>query len=574
MRAGMTQTLALMAALAALAALAAAGCATTPSSSSASSASLGGATVVINNAHIEGSSATVVVVAGDTIAAVGGPELLAQVPGTARVVDAAGGWLLPGLHDAHLHLLGGGLGLSRVLLLGTRTMPEVTARIAAWATANPTRPWVLGRGWPYEIVEKKADAPMWARFPTKEQLDAIVPDRPAAVRAYDGHTTWVNSAALKAAGITKDTPDPPDGTIVRLANGEPSGALLEGAWDLVLKVVPKPTREEMKAGLAAALSHLVALGVTSGDAIEAEPEEFDLLLELEREGKLPIDLNVLLPIEGDFDAYEEMRMRNTARVRFVGVKAFIDGVVESKTAFMLKPFTGTHNEVGRPLMEKQVFFDLVNKAHELGFQVSIHAIGDAGVRMSLDAIEAAQAACPEVTTRHRLEHIEVLDPADAPRFAALNVLASMQPYHSVPYPPDANVGAWPDNVGLERIQHAWAFRTLLDAKAPLTFGSDWPVYTASPLSGLAVATTRQDEKGFPPGGWVPAQRLTIPEAVHAYTVERGAPQGPAVDVGALQVGQQADLVVLPASVSVATPTTWFDAKARIVVVDGVVVVSP
>jgi predicted amidohydrolase YtcJ len=570
MRAGMTKTMAVVIAVAA------SGCVTTSSSGSSTTAaaSLDKATLVITGAHIEGSDATVVVVAGDAIAAVGGPELLAHLPNTARVVDAEGGWLLPGLHDAHLHLLGGGLGLSRVLLLGTRTMPEVSARIAAWAQANPTRPWVLGRGWPYEIVEKKADAPMWARFPTKEQLDAIVPDRPAAVRAYDGHTTWVNSAALKAAGITKDTPDPADGTIVRLANGEPSGALLEGAWDLVLKVVPKPTRDEMKAGLAAALTHLVALGVTSGDAIEAEPDEFDLLLELEREGKLPIDLNVLLPIEGDFDAYEAMRARSSARVRFVGVKAFVDGVVESKTAFMLTPYTGTHSEVGRPLMEKAVFFDLVNKAHARGFQVSIHAIGDAGVRLSLDAIEAAQRAYPDVKTRHRLEHIEVLNPNDAPRFAAQNVLASMQPYHSVPYPPDANVGAWPDNVGLERIQHAWAFRTLLDAKAPLTFGSDWPVYTASPLSGLAVATTRQDEKGFPPGGWVPAQRLTLPEAVHAYTVERGAPVGPAVDVGALQVGQQADLVVLPASVSVATPTTWFDAKARLVVVDGVVVVAP
>lgn len=528
-----------------------------------------GATLVVHHARVAGQpDASVVVVAGAAIAAVGGPELLEGLPPTVRSIDADGGWLLPGFHDAHLHLLGGGLGLARVLLLGARTWDETAARIVTWAKENPSRPWVLGRGWAYEIIEKKPGAPQWQNFPTKEMLDALVPDRPAVVRAYDGHTAWANSRALAAAGIGKDTPDPADGTIVRLENGEPSGALLEGAWDLVLNVVPKPNRDEMKAGLAAAVTHLLALGVTSGDAIEAEAEEFDLLLELDREGRLPMDLNVLLPIEGDFDAYTAMQSRSSPHVHFVGVKAFVDGVIESKTAFMLAPFTGTKDEIGRPLMAPERFFDLINKANARGFQVSIHAIGDAGVRLSLDAIAAARLAHPEVKVRHRLEHIEVVDLADAPRFAALGVVASMQPYHAVPYPPDANVGAWPDNAGPARWPRAWAWRSLLDAGAALTFGSDWPVYTASPLSGMAVATTRQNEQGFPPGGWVPEQRIRFDEALTAYSVERGAPAGPATTVGRLAAGQRADFVVFPKTTSASDPQTWFDSTARFVVVEG------
>ncbi len=554
--------------------LIATGCATTTPAGTPR-ADVAGATVVVHHARIAGHpDASVVVVAGATIAAVGGAELLAGLPSTVRTIDADGGWLFPGFHDAHLHMLGGGLGLARVLLLGARTYDETAGRIVTWAKQNPGRPWVLGRGWAYEIIEKKPGVPPWQNFPTKEMLDALVPDRPAIVRAYDGHTAWANSLALAAAGITKDTPDPPDGTILRRDDGEPSGALLEGGYDLVLKVIPEPGREEMKAGLAAAVAHLLALGVTSGDAIEGEPEEFDLLVELDREGRLPMDLNVLLPIEGDFDAYAAMQARSSPHVHFVGVKAFVDGVIESKTAFMLAPYTGTSSEIGRPLIEPARFFDLVNKAHARGFQVAVHAIGDAGVRLSLDAIAAARAAHPEVTVRHRLEHIEVLDLADAPRFAALGVVASMQPYHAVPYPPDANVGAWPDNAGPDRLQRAWPWRSLLDASAPLTYGSDWPVYTASPMSGMAVATTRQNAQGFPPGGWTPLQRVGFDEALKAYTVERGAPPGPSGTVGRLAPGQRADLVVFSKSVSPTDPRTWFDTAATVVIVEGAVVTPP
>lgn len=507
--------------------------------------------LVIHNARVWGHpSATAVVVVGQRIEEVGGEDLLAHT--AARTIDARGGLVLPGFHDAHVHLMGGGLSLARVQLGGTRTLEQTLATVKAWADAHPERPWVLGRGWSYDMVPK-------GTFPTAKDLDRVVADRPAYLRAYDGHTAWLNTKALELAKITRDTKDPDDGTIVRDAAGNPTGVLLEGAMDLLDGVVPAPDRAEKKDALLAGALDCASKGVTSLDAIEADIEEWDLLLELEREGKLPVRVNVILPIEGDLDEYVAMRERGTERVKLVGVKGFVDGVIESKTAFMKKPYStpstsGDTREIGRPLIPRDKLFSLVEEATKRDFFVALHAIGDAAVALSLDAF----AHAPSMNGRmHRVEHIEALDPDDAVRFERQAVVASMQPYHAIPIDPDPDLGAWSENLGAERRKMSFAWRTLVDARAHLAFGSDWPVYTNDPLSGLAMALGRRNENGNPSGGWNAHQKLLPKEAIAAYA------EGRTIDEG-----QPADLVVLPATVKLEEPMTLYGARPSLVMIGG------
>lgn len=519
--------------------------------------------VLFENARIHGApGASALLVAGGRIVAIGGPELRAYT--ASRQFDAGGGLLLPGFHDAHVHLLGGGLGLARAQIDEAKTLALTLERVGAWARQNPTRPWVLGRGWSYDIVEKGS-------LPTAAMLDAVIADRPAVLHAYDGHTAWLNSRALRAANITRDTASPPGGTIVKDARGEPTGALLEDAQALLDGVIPEPDRAEKKQALRAAAQHLSSLGITALDAIESDLEVMPLLLELEREGALPVRVRLFLPLETDVSTLLEMKRGGSAKVELVGVKGFVDGVVESKTAFMLRPYEGEPHARGAPILDSDRLFPLVDAADAAGLQVLLHAIGDGAVRLSLQAFARTGARHPGVARRHRVEHIEVIDPADLGSFQGTFAMASMQPYHAVPYEPDPDAGAWSENLGAQRRAMTFAWRMLLDQRAPLTFGSDWPVFTANPLAGLAVAATRKNEHGFPPAGWNAAQAVTVEEALRAYTIERGEPEGPSTTVGALAPGQLADLVVLSPDARLDEPLSLFGAHVRLTVVGGDVV---
>jgi predicted amidohydrolase YtcJ len=411
-------------------------------------------------------------------------------------------------------------------------------------------------------------------------LDKVVKDRPVFLRAYDGHTGWANTKALELAGVTKDTRDPDDGEIVRDKKRRPTGALKEGAQAVLDHVLPKPSREEKKAALKAAAEHCAALGLTAVDDIVYELDAFELYLELEAERALPLRVRVSPPLDptelgASLETYAQWRdrLRDSQLVRFGFLKGFVDGVVESKTAYMLAPYHGSKSEVGRALLPKEKLFPLVDEASARGFQIALHAVGDAAVRLSLDAYEAANKAHPDVGVRHRVEHIEVLSPADAGRFAALDVVASMQPFHANPFGDDVEKGPWAANLGAERWDMTMPWRSLLSAKAALTFGSDWPVYTADPLHGLAVAVTRRDENGRPQKGWSPAQAVTIDEALAAYDVERGEHDGPSTTIGRLQAGQTGDVVVLDPSVKLDDPRTLWKGKASVVIVGGNVVVG-
>ena len=524
--------------------------------------------VIVKNGRITGSPrADTLVIEGGVITAVGKGFLLAPpTSGPADVViDAKGGVVVPGFHDSHIHMQGGGLSLVRAQLAGAKTLQELQQIVKDYAVAWPDRPWVLGRGWAYSLVP--------GSMPTAAQLDAVVADRPVFLRAYDGHTGWANTKALQLAGITKDTKDPVDGVIVRDKKGNPTGALKEGAQDLMEPVLPQPTREEKKAALLAAAAHCRDLGLTAVDDIVGDDDAFELWSELEIEGLLPLRVKISPALGGDLDRYASWRekLKSSRLISFGFLKGFVDGVVESKTALMTAPFAGTKDEVGRPLIEPAKLLTMVEQAHARGFQVALHSIGDGAVRLSLDAFEHAAKKHPDIGVRHRVEHIEVLHPDDAARFAALDVVASMQPFHANPFGDTPETGPWAENLGASRWPMVMPWRSVLTAKGALTFGSDWPVFTANPLQGFAVAISRRDEAGLPKAGWTPHQTVTVDEALRAYSVERGDLDGPARDLGALRPGQKADVVVLDPTVRLDDPATLWKGTVKAVVVDGRVV---
>ncbi len=538
----------------------------------ASSAAAGPRVIVKNGRITGGARADTLVIEDGLISAVGkGFQLPASSSGTADViVDAKGGVVVPGFHDAHIHMQGGGLSLVRAELAPARTLPELQKIVKDYATTHPDRPWVLGRGWAYTLAP--------GTMPTAAMLDAVVADRPVFLRAYDGHTGWANTKALQLAGITKDTKDPADGEVVRDKKGNPTGSLKEGAQDLMEPVLPKPTREEKKAALLAAALHCKALGLTAVDDIVGDDDAFELWSELEAEGVLPLRVKISPPLEGDLDQYAKWRdkLKSSRLVSFGFLKGFVDGVVESKTAFMTAPYVATATppapvgELGRSLIERDKLMAMVEQAHARGFQVALHSIGDGAVRLSLDAFENAVKKHPDIGVRHRVEHIEVLHKDDAKRFAALDVVASMQPFHANPFGDEPETGPWAENLGPERWPMTMPWRSVLAAGGALTFGSDWPVFTANPLHGFAVAITRRDDQGRPKAGWTVHQIVTVDEALRAYNVERGELDGPARDVGTLRPGQKADVVVLDPTVRLDDPASLWKGKVAAVIVDGVV----
>ncbi len=511
--------------------------------------------VLIVHARLHGQAGDAMLVHPDGRWQVGAEAKLRQATENhPTVLDAEGGLVLPGFQDAHSHVLGGGLAASQVDLEGAKTPEECAARVKAWADAHPGDGWVEGRGWSYGIVPA-------GQFPTRQALDAVLPDRPVLLEAYDGHSMWANSKALALAKVGPDTKDPKDGRVVREADGKtPQGALLEEAGELV-QAPPADHATRLRAVTEALLEYR-RLGVTRVHAICSERSEVQLYEELGEQGRLPIDVGVALPLTTPID--EVLLVKGGLHhTRLVFLKGFLDGVIESRTAFLLAPYSGTSDEAtrGAPNYEPEELFALVDRAHAAGVPVALHCVGDAAVRLALDAFEAAVKAHPDVRLHHRIEHIETIDPADVPRFGKLGVIASMQPYHSVPSDAPSPDDVWSANLGAERLTRAFAWRALVDAGATLAFGSDWPVMTQDPLRGLAVALTRQNERGLPAGGWQAHQKLDVPAALAAYA--EGVEGSPGAD-DALPGG----VIVLTPDVKLEEPKTLWTGRVRYVVRGG------
>lgn len=515
--------------------------------------------LAIVNGRVHPGTGTALLCVGDRIVLVGDDESVTRAGGRGAIrVDARGALILPGFHDPHVHLRDFGLGPRRAQLYLSETLEAALAEVARHAKAHPREPWVQGSGWLYAIVPT-------GQFPTRRMLDRIVPDRPVYLESYDGHACWVNTTALELAKVTAATPDPPGGRIVREADGKtPAGTLVEGAIKLVSDAVPAPSRGEVEDALAWGLARCAGLGITAIDDILADATELEVLIALDRAGRVPIRVRAC-PSLDDLDAAAAARTAARGRMlSFGAVKGFVDGVMESRTAALLDPYPGGTDR-GNPLMPPGELKQRVLAAHEAGFQVALHAIGDGAVRASLDAFQAAQAV-PRAGPPHRIEHCELVHPDDLPRFHALQVAASMQPMHGMPAGKDPDAGPWPQNVGPKRLPHTFPWRALLDARSPLAFGSDAPVVQPDPLPALAVALTRRDSGGLPPGGWNAHQTLDWRRAVDAYTAGSARAMGFERDSGALLPGMRADLIVLDPAVDPAKPDTlWTGAVAHVFV---------
>ena len=511
-----------------------------------------------------------IAVRGNTIFRVGSNREIKRLqrPQTV-VVDAHGAAAVPGFNDSHVHFASASLSLAEINLLDATTTDQVSAKIRGYAEANRNRPWVTGRGWYYTAFA--------GGLPTRQLLDQLVPDRPAYLTAYDGHSGWANTAALKLAKITRATPNPKNGIIVKDSSGEPTGVLKESAMAQMRAVLPQADRAQRLAAIRAGIREAHRFGVTSVQNANGTAEEIDLWDELRRSGDLQVRMYHALSAgpgftEADADRFEQVRRtyRDDALLKLGAVKLMADGVIESHTAAMLEPYANRPTK-GMPNFTPDDLTRIVTLLDKRGWQIWTHAIGDAAIRMSLDAYEAAAQAnpAPAQGRRHRIEHIESIDLADIPRFAAMGVIASMQPFHANPDPSMGTV--WSQNIGAERASHGWLWHDILKAGGRLTFGSDWPVVTLDPRVGLQVAVNRLSPAGEPPGGWLPAQKLPLTTAIDGYTSAAAYASFDEQRKGTLAKGMLADIVVLSTDIFEAPRERVLEAKVDVTIFDGKVV---
>jgi predicted amidohydrolase YtcJ len=485
-------------------------------------------------------TAEAIAVRGPTLLAVGTTKDVmktAEKRGT-DVIDLKGRFVVPGFNDAHIHFMGGSLSLQEVDLHGAWSVEEVQRRIAAFGRANPDKPWVTGRGWAYGAFP--------GGLPHKKMLDAAVPDRPAYITGYDGHTAWCNSAALLAGGITRATKDPKGGIIVRDESGEPTGVLKEAAMDLVRRMTPAPDAESKYRALRKGLEHAASYGLTSVQNASFEDEDLPIFERVLQERILKVRFYWAVPFVKDPSAetlarYAELREKHkTPLFRFGGAKGMVDGVVEAQTAAMFERYagggTGLPNWTQDELNRAAVAYDKER------FQIFLHAIGDKAINMALNAYEFAAKANGTTGRRHRIEHVEVLRADDLPRFKALGVVASTQ---AIFVNPDKNhLEVYVPTLGPQRSTLALAFKSIDDAGAVQAFGSDWPVFSCDVLKGLYAAVTRTTPQGTPAGGWRPEQRLTVEAALRHFTRDAAYASFEESVKGTLAVGKLADFVVL------------------------------
>jgi predicted amidohydrolase YtcJ len=511
--------------------------------------------------------AEAVAVRGNTIADVGSATAIAALRGpSTTVVDAAGAAVVPGFNDSHVHFLSGAQSLQELDLGGAQSLDDVQRRIREFAAANPQATWIRGRGWNY--------GPFPGGLPTAAQLDAAVSDRPAALVCFDGHSTWVNSKALEAAGIVKGTADPANGELTRTSTGAPAGLLKESAQTLVRRVMPRPTRAEQRAALRAGIARAHALGVTSVQNASGSDEEVQIWEEMRAAGELTLRVYSALSVspgftDADADRFDAIRARVKSDDRFTvgAAKLLVDGVIETNTAVMLAPYVNNPKTTGLPNYSPAELDRIVATLDKRGWQLFIHAIGDGGVRMTLDAFEKAAKANPAPTRgrRHRVEHIETIDWADVPRFGQLGVIASMQPPHTRLMNAPNPKGQWSANIGPERQSRGWPWKSIADGGGRLAFGSDWPVASLNPLQGVWVGLGRADH------GAVPNQRLPLAEMIDGYTSGSAYASFDETRKGRLAAGQLADIAVLTRDIFQAPPTSATDVGVAVTVFDGRVV---
>ena len=515
-------------------------------------------------------SAEALAISGEKILAVGTKNEIEKYRGAStRIIDAQGHLVLPGFVDCHIHFMDGSMGLTRVDLNDAKTVAEIQKRVKEYAESHLQEPWITGMGWTYPTFGPSA-------LPDKKILDDVVPTRPVYLVAFDGHSSWANSKALQMAGITRETPDPPNGKIVRDEKGEATGALKESAGDLVARVMPKPTREERLAALRLGIHEANKFGLTRVHSAGQDFEWLDLYDELRRNGEMTLRFYVayfLDPPELTPDAIEKIEQaRRTYHDDWISggvVKTMLDGVVEAHTAAMLAPYSDDPSQTGKLFWDPTKYTQAIAELDRRGLQIFTHAIGDKAVRLALDAYQNATETNHTNDARPRIEHIETISAQDVPRFGKQGVIASFQPLHA--YPDDDTLNIWARNVGPERAQRAWVWHSIETTGGRLAFGSDWPVVTLNPWPGVQNALTRQTTDGNPPGGFVPSERISLEDTITAYTLGAAFAGRREKTEGSLEPGKLADLIVLSQDLFKVKPSEIAKTEVLLTIVGGKVV---
>jgi len=512
-----------------------AGLGTADAQPSASLVLLNGKIWTVNDAQPR---AEAVACLGGRIVAVGSNgEIRKWIGAGTEAIDLGGKLVLPGFNDAHVHFFSGGENLASVQLRDAKSEDEFRRRIAEFSAKQPAGRWITGGDWDHENWTP-------ARLPTRQLIDAVTTGHPVFVNRLDGHMALANSQALQLAGIMRDTPDPPGGTIVRDAAGEPTGVLKDAAMERMYRTIPAASQDQIADAVRAAMRYAAENGVTSVQDMSAAPEILRVYQTLLAHGELTVRISGHQPLA----AWQRLAAVGLhadfggEKLHIGGLKGFADGSLGSTTALLFEPYLDAPNTSG--LANSEMIPESKMQAHILdadraGLQVAVHAIGDKANHIILDMYEEAERQNGARDRRFRIEHAQHLRAEDIPRFGKLHVIASMQPYHCI------DDGRWAEKrIGPERAKGTYAFRALLDSGAVLAFGSDWDVAPMVPLMGIYAAATRRTPDGKHPNGWVPEQKITVAEAIRAYTMGSAYASFDERIKGSIEPGKLADMVVV------------------------------
>ncbi len=503
-----------------------------------------------------------VAIRGNRIVALGDRTSLGRLAGSkTTIIDNRSNLVTPGLMDDHTHFFGGGLRLHTVPLRDADTPAEFIRRIGERALATDSGQWVLGGGWDHEQWEG-------APLPERAWIDSVSPNNPVFLTRLDGHMGVANSAALRLAGIDRTTRVPAGGEIVRISNGEPAGVFKDAAMSLITEAIPAISSTQLDSALSDAVQHAVSLGLTGVSVVSATWNEVAALHRAVDRNALPIRVVVYLSLNLWREAADSLRVNGPGdlRLRIAGVKGYVDGSLGSTTALFDAPYSDAPRTRGLAVTSWDSLASQAILADSAGLQLAIHAIGDRANGLLLDLLATLDSINGPRDRRARIEHAQHLRPEDIPRFRQLGVIASMQPYHAI------DDGRWAEKrIGRARIRTTYAFQSLLQAGATLAFGSDWTVAPLSPVSGLYAAVTRRTLDGLNPEGWVPTQKITLDQALRAYTAANAWATFRERDLGVLRVGALADLTLFDRDLSQVPSDQIMDAAINATIVDGRVV---
>jgi predicted amidohydrolase YtcJ len=528
------------------------------------------ATLIITNAAVytvdkQHPTAEAVAVIGDRVVAVGSSTEIDLWRGPeTKVIDVGRKLVLPGFNDAHLHFMQGGAQLDQVQLTDAASPQDFTKRIAAQVKKTPKGEWILGGRW---------DETKWPKqeLPTKELVDAVTGATPIFVERYDGHEALANSAAMKLAGVDAKTADVPGGVIVRDASGNPTGVFKDAAQELIYKTVPPMSHEQRIRVARRALQYAASLGVTSAQHMNPEFADVAAYSQLAENGELTTRIYAA-PMETDWRDQAKVGIRHawgSSYLRLGAVKGYADGSLGSRTAYMFEPFADDPGNTGLlsdEMHPPSAMRERLMGADAAGLQIRVHAIGDRAISMMLDIFSDIEKEHGYHDQRFAIEHAQHMAQKDFERFAKLHVIASMQPYHAI------DDGRWAEKrLGHDRARYSYAWRTFLDHGVTLAFGTDWPVAPLDPIVGLYAAVTRATLDGKNPGGWIPEEKITLPEAVEAYTMGSAFTEFQEREKGSITPGKLADMVILSDNIFDLKPEAIRNVKVQTTIVGGKIV---